>query len=145
MSFLPRCMEESQTTLATSTLSYISIYIYIYIYIRQNFCERILTQNGRDNIVGIATRYGLEGSGSNSGERNIFSLLHALPDRPWGLLSLLYNGYRISFWRIKWPGRGVDHLPLKSIEVMTELSLYLFTHSVPAWHGTRRPLSLTLS
>jgi len=26
------------------------------------------------------------------------SLIHARPDRPWGQPSLLYNGYRVSYW-----------------------------------------------
>jgi hypothetical protein len=34
-------------------------------------------------------------------------------DRPWGPPSLPYSGYRVSFSRVKWPGRGVDH-PLPS-------------------------------
>jgi hypothetical protein len=48
---------------------------------------------GRDSSVGIATRYELDGPGIESrwgGE--IFS---THPDRPWGLPSLLYNGYRV--------------------------------------------------
>jgi len=41
--------------------------------------------------VGIATRYGLDGPGSNPGNAEIF---HASPVRPWGPPSLLYNKYR---------------------------------------------------
>ena len=33
------------------------------------------------------------------------------PDRPWGPHSLLYNGYRVTFPRVKRPGRGVEHPP----------------------------------
>jgi len=46
---------------------------------------------GWDSIVGIVTRYGLEGLGIESqwgGE-----IFHTHPDRPWGTPSLLYNGY----------------------------------------------------
>jgi hypothetical protein len=46
---------------------------------------------GRDNSVGISTRYELD-RGSNSGGGKIFS---TRPDRPWGLPSLLYNGYQV--------------------------------------------------
>ena len=46
----------------------------------------------RDSSVGIATRYGLDGPGSNPGVDDIFC---TRPDRPWGPPSLLYNGYRV--------------------------------------------------
>ena len=46
----------------------------------------------RDSSVGIATRYGLEGPGIESRWGEIF---HTYPDRQWGPLSLLYNGYRV--------------------------------------------------
>ena len=47
---------------------------------------------GRDSSVGIANRYGLDGPGSNPDGGEIFL---TRPDRPWGLPSLLYNGYRV--------------------------------------------------
>jgi hypothetical protein len=47
---------------------------------------------GRDSAVGIATRYGLEGPGIESGGGEIF---RTYPDQPWGPPSLLYNGYRV--------------------------------------------------
>jgi hypothetical protein len=34
------------------------------------------------------------------------------PDWPWGSPILLYNGHRVSFLGIKWPGHGVAHPPL---------------------------------
>ena len=49
---------------------------------------------GRDGVVGIATRYELDGPGIESRWRRIF---RTPPDRPWGPPSLLYNGYRVSF------------------------------------------------
>ena len=64
---------------------------------------------GRDSVVGIATRYGLEVRGSNPGGGEIF---RSRPDWPWGPPSLLYNGYKVSFPGVKRPGRGVDHPPL---------------------------------
>ena len=42
---------------------------------------------GRDSSVGIATRYGLDCPG-------VGEIFRTRPDRPWGLPSLLYNGYR---------------------------------------------------
>ena len=50
------------------------------------------TQWGRDSSVGIATRYGLDGPGSNPGGGEIF---RTHPDRPWGPTNLLYNGYQV--------------------------------------------------
>ena len=41
--------------------------------------------------AGIATRYGLDGPGSNPGGGEIF---RTRPDRPWGPPSFLYNGNR---------------------------------------------------
>jgi hypothetical protein len=65
-----------------------------------------LPKVGRYNSVGIATRYGLEVHGPNPGEGKI---LRTRPDRPWGLPSLLYNGYRVSFPGVQWPRRDVEH------------------------------------
>ena len=48
---------------------------------------------GRDDSVGIATRYGLDGPGIESRwGRDIF---RTCPDRPSGPSSLLYNAYRL--------------------------------------------------
>ena len=47
----------------------------------------------RDRPVGIATLYGLDGPGDRNpvgGE-----IFRTCPDRPCGLPSLLYNGYRV--------------------------------------------------
>jgi len=45
---------------------------------------------GWDSVVGIATRYELDGPGIESWWGRDF--LHP-PDRPWGPISLLYDGY----------------------------------------------------
>jgi len=61
-------------------------------------------------IVGIATRYELDGPGIESrwgGGENFRSR----PDRPWGPPSPLYNGYRVFPEGKVRPGRGVDHPP----------------------------------
>ena len=50
------------------------------------------TACGPGSSVNIATDYGLEGPGSNPGGDEIF---YTCPDRPWGLPSLLCNGYRV--------------------------------------------------
>jgi hypothetical protein len=46
----------------------------------------------RDSVAGIATRYGLEGSGIETRWGEIF---RTYPDRLRGPPSLLYNGYRV--------------------------------------------------
>ena len=48
---------------------------------------------GRDGAVGIATRYGLGGPEIES--RWGGEIFYTRPDRPWGLPSLLYYGYRV--------------------------------------------------
>jgi hypothetical protein len=48
---------------------------------------------GRETAVGIETRYGLDGRGSNPGGDEIFS---TRSDRPWSPLSLIYNGERVN-------------------------------------------------
>ena len=57
------------------------------------FLVHLAHSRGRDSLVGTATRYGLDGPGSNPiGGGEIF---RTSPDRPWGPTSLLYNGYRV--------------------------------------------------
>ena len=47
---------------------------------------------GRDSLNGVATSYGLDGTGTESRWRREF---HTRPDRPWNLPSLLYKVYRV--------------------------------------------------
>jgi hypothetical protein len=56
-------------------------------------------------VVGIATRYELDGPGIEIRWGRDFPYR---PDRPWDPPSLLYNGYRVSFSGVKRPGRGTD-------------------------------------
>ena len=58
----------------------------------------------------------------NRGWCEIFS---ARPDRPWGPPILLYDGYRVSFTRVKRPGRGANHPPPSSPEVKDRVELHL--------------------
>jgi len=48
---------------------------------------------GRDSVVCIATRYGLNGPGIKS--RCRVEIFRTCEDRRWGPPSLLYNGYRV--------------------------------------------------
>jgi len=63
----------------------------------------------RNTSVGIATRYGLDGPGIES--RWGGEIFRTRPELPWDPQSLLQNGYRVSFSRVKRPSRGVDHPP----------------------------------
>ena len=68
--------------------------------------------------------------GSNPGVGKIF---RARPGLPWSPSSPLYNGYRVSFPRVKRPGRGADHPPSSSAEVKENVQLYLYSPSGPSW------------
>jgi hypothetical protein len=58
--------------------------------------------------VGIATGYGRDGPGIESGGEQIF---RTCPDRHWGQSSLLYSGYRVFRGGRKRPGRVADSHP----------------------------------
>jgi hypothetical protein len=72
---------------------------------------------GSGSPVGIATDYRLDGPGSDLGAGEIF---RTRPDRPWGLPSLLYNGYRVFPGGKVRPGSAADHSPPSSTVVMEE-------------------------
>jgi hypothetical protein len=60
--------------------------------IKLTFEKGLRREVGWDGAVGTASRYGLDGPGSNPGGGEIFC---TRPDGPWGPPSLLYNGYRV--------------------------------------------------
>jgi hypothetical protein len=62
--------------------------------------------------------------GSNPGEGEIFRIC---PDRPWGLLSLLYNGYQVFPGGKKRPGRDADPSPPSSVVGNKRVELYLYS------------------
>jgi len=68
---------------------------YVNTYVLVRLCDWSVyrRQVGRDNVLGIATSYGLGGPGIESrwGGGGIF---RTRPDRPWGPPNFLYNGYR---------------------------------------------------
>ena len=66
------------------------------------------------------------------------------PDRPWGPISLLYNGYRVSFLGVKRPERGANHPPHLAHGVKERVDLYLYSHSGPSLPVTGRTLPLPL-
>jgi hypothetical protein len=54
-------------------------------------------------------------------------IIRTRPDRPWGLLSLLYNVCRVSFPGVNQPERGVSHPPQSNAEVKEREKLYFYT------------------
>jgi hypothetical protein len=75
----------------------------------------ILRSTSRTKVV-IATVYGLDDRGSNSGRSKRFFSTPQRPDRPWGPSSLLFNGSRGALSPgLKSPGREADHSPLSSV------------------------------
>jgi hypothetical protein len=84
---------------------------------------------GRDSVVSVAIRYGLDGTG--------IKIFRIHPDLLWFPHSLPYNGYRVSFPGVRRPGRGIGHPPLSSAVVKQRLELYIYSHSVPSCHVIR--------
>jgi hypothetical protein len=92
---------------------------------------------GRNSVVGIVTRYGMDGPGIESRWRRNFP--HQ--SRPaLGPTSLLNNGYRLSFPGVRRPGRGVDHPPSSSARVKERVELYIYSPSGPSWPVLGRTL-----
>jgi hypothetical protein len=77
--------------------------------LQRNF-EVTNTQSGPGSVVGTETGYGLDGPGIES--RWGGDIFRTCPDRPWGPLSLLYNGYRDFPGGKGRPGRDADPSPL---------------------------------
>ena len=77
-------------------------------YTKWQYCifDRLSSRCGPGSVVGIATGYGLEGSGIES--RVGGETLSTCPDRPWGPPSLLYNEYRVFPGGKELPRRDAD-------------------------------------
>lgn len=86
----------------------------------------LFLDSGSDNAVIIATCYVLEDSGFEPHWDDIFSPMKTCS---YGLYSLLFNGYRISFTRVKRLGCGVNITPQSSAEVKGRVVLYLYSPS----------------
>jgi hypothetical protein len=75
-------------------------------------------------VVGIGTRYGLDGP---EFEPRWGRFLQTRPLGPWGPSSLLYNGYWGSLPGVHWTGRD-DHTPFSTAEVE---NWYSYTSTIP--------------
>ena len=85
---------------------------------------------GQDSSVGIATCYGLEGSGIESRRGRDFP---TRPDRPWGSPNLLHNGYWVSFPAVKRLWCGIEHPYQSSDDVKERVQLYFCSPSGLSW------------
>jgi hypothetical protein len=95
---------------------------------------------GRDNSVGIATGYELDGPGIESRWRQFSAPVQPDP----GANPASYTTGTGSFPGVKRPGRGVDHQPQFSAEVKEGVQLYLYSPSRPSWPVVGWPLPLYL-
>jgi hypothetical protein len=97
------------------------MYVYVCMYI-----DKV----GRESVVSIATRYGLDGPGIESRWGASFSA----PDQTgFGAQPASYTMGTGSFPRVQRPGRGIDHPPLSSAEVKEKVELSLYSTSGPSW------------
>ena len=69
--------------------------------------------------------YGLDGPGI-AASRWVGEIFPTRRDQPWSSSDVLCNGYQVSFWGVKRPGRGV-HYPPPSAEVKERVELYLYS------------------
>jgi hypothetical protein len=74
----------------------------------EKFCThiRFFRAGIAQSIQRLATGWRIQGSNPGGSEN-----FRARPDRPCGLSSLLYNGYRVSYPGVKRPRRGVNPPP----------------------------------
>jgi hypothetical protein len=76
----------------------------------------------------MPTAWTVRGSNPDGGE-----ILRTCPDRPWGPLSLLYNGYRVFPGGKVRPGRDADPSPPSSAKVKNRVELYPYSPQGPLW------------
>ena len=98
-----------------------------------------LSTMGRDSLVGIATRYGLDGPGIESRWEMRFSATVQTGPEAYPASYTMGTGF---FPGVKRPGRGVDHPPPSNVEVKERVELYLYSPSGPSWPVLGRTLPL---
>ena len=103
-----------------------------------SFCTFLFLRRA-DSIVSIATRLWAGCCGSDT-HHGLQTLLQNYPDQPRGSSSLLFNGHRGSFPRVKEPGREADHSPQSSDEAK---NMWRCTSSQPlCLHDVEREATL---
>jgi hypothetical protein len=85
---------------------------------------------GRDSVVGIATRYELDGPGIESRWGRDFQQLSRPAPGAHPASCTMGTG---SFPGVKRPGRSVDHPPPSSAEVKERVELYFYSPTGPSW------------
>ena len=81
---------------------------------------------------GKAHRFEVNGPGSNPGGDEV---IRTCPDQPCGPPTLLCNGYRVYFPRVRLPGFGVGLPPQSSAEIKETVELYRYILSGPSLPG----------
>ena len=81
----------------------------------------------------LATGWTVRGSNPGGGE-----IFHSCPDRPWGLPSLLYNGYRVFSGGKERSGRDADPSPPSSAMVKKGQSYTRYLYSPYGPYGLYR-------
>jgi hypothetical protein len=115
-----------------------SLIISRFFFFQQQFCMisssaydlYALHIQGRDTVVSIATRYGLDGPRIESRWGKAFPHPSRTALRPTQPPITMGTG---SFPRVKRPECGVDHPPPSSAEVKERVVLYLYYPSGPSW------------
>jgi hypothetical protein len=79
----------------------------------------------RDNVVGIATVKGMDGTGVESQWVRDFPS----PSRP----AMWPTQPRVSFPGLEQPGNGAEHWPLSSVEVKETVEIHLYSPSESSW------------
>jgi hypothetical protein len=95
---------------------------------------------GRDSSVGIATHYGLDGTGIESRWGDIFAPVLTGPAAHLASYTM-GTGYCPE---VKRPGREVDRPPPSSAEVKERVELYLYSPSGPSWSVLGQTLTFIL-
>jgi len=86
-------------------------------------------------VVGIATRYGLDGPGIES--RWVARFSAPVQTGPGAHPHQSLPG-------VKWPGRSLNHTPPSRAEVKERVQLYIYSTPGPSWPVTGRTLPLPL-
>ena len=97
---------------------------------------------GQDSTVGIATRYGLDGSGIESRWGARFSAPFQTGPGAYPAPCIRGTGYSPG---VKRPGRGADHPPPSKCRGHERVGLYLYSPSGPSWPVMGEPLPFYLN